>query len=146
MKNIAVILAGGVGRRLGDTVPKQFLKVAGKQVIEHTLDAFQNHPQINEIAVVCHSDFVAHMEGIAVKNNYPKLKKILHGGQERYESSLAAIRAYDAAQDVNLIFHDAVRPLVNERIISDCIRALESYKAVDVAIKTTDTIIQVDVS
>ncbi len=144
MKNIAVILAGGVGRRLGDTVPKQFLKVAGKQVIEHTLDAFQNHPQIDEIAVVCHSDFVAHMEGIAVKNNYPKLKKILHGGQERYESSLAAIRAYDAAQDVNLIFHDAVRPLVNERIISDCIRALESYKAVDVAIKTTDTIIQVD--
>jgi len=144
MKNIAVILAGGVGRRLGDTVPKQFLKVAGKQVIEHTLDAFQNHPQIDEIAVVSNSDFVAHVEQIAVKNNYSKLKRILHGGQERYQSSLAAIRAYDGPEDVNLIFHDAVRPLVNDRIISDCIRALDTYRAVDVAIKTTDTIIQVD--
>lgn len=144
MKNIAVILAGGVGRRLGDTVPKQFLKVAGKQVIEHTLDAFQNHPQIDEIAVVSHSDFVSQVEHIAVKNNYSKLKKILQGGEERYRSSLAAIRAYDGPEEVNLVFHDAVRPLVNDRIISDCIRALETYRAVDVAIRTTDTIIQVD--
>ena len=52
MKNIAIILAGGTGQRLGDTIPKQFLKVAGKKVIEHTLDVFQNHPQIDEIAVV----------------------------------------------------------------------------------------------
>lgn len=144
MKNIAVILAGGVGRRLGDTVPKQFLKIAGKQVIEHTLDAFQNHPQIDEIAVVSHSDFVSQVEHIAVRNNYSKLKKILQGGEERYRSSLAAIRAYDGPEEVNLIFHDAVRPLVNDRIISDCIRALDTYRAVDVAIRTTDTIIQVD--
>ena len=142
VKNIAVILAGGTGQRLGDSIPKQFLKVAGKKVIEHTLDVFQNHPLIDEIAVVSNPAFVTDMEDIAIKNSYTKLKKILHGGRERYHSSLSAINAYD--EEVNLIFHDAVRPLVSNRIISDCIEALEKYKAVDVAIKTTDTIIQVD--
>ena len=77
MRNIAIILAGGTGQRLGDAVPKQFLKVAGKKVIEHTLDVFQNHPQIDEIAVVSNPNFVNEIENIAIKNNYTKLKKIL---------------------------------------------------------------------
>ena len=144
MKNIAIILAGGTGQRLGDTIPKQFLKVAGKKVIEHTLDVFQNHPQIDEIAVVSNPNFLNDVEAIVIKNSYTKLKKILQGGKERYHSSLAAINAYDGIEEFNLIFHDAVRPLVNDRIISDCIQALEKYNAVDVAIKTTDTIIQVN--
>ena len=84
------------------------------------------------------------IENIAIKNNYTKLKKILQGGKERYHSSLSAINAYDGDKEINLIFHDAVRPLVNDRIISDCIAALDKYKAVDVAIKTTDTIIKVN--
>ncbi|QJE27330.1 bifunctional cytidylyltransferase/SDR family oxidoreductase [Parabacteroides distasonis] len=144
MKNIAVILAGGTGQRLGDPVPKQFLKVAGKKVIEHTLDVFQNHSLIDEIAVVSHPHHVSDVEALQIKNHYTKLKKILQGGKERYHSSLAAINAYDMGEEINLIFHDAVRPLVNDRIISDCISALETYNAVDVAIKTTDTIIQTD--
>lgn len=144
MKNIAVILAGGTGQRLGDSVPKQFLKVAGKKIIEHTLDVFQNHPQIDEIVVVSNPNFLSDVENIVIKNSYTKLKRILQGGKERYHSSLAAINAYDGDKELNLIFHDAVRPLVNDRIISDCIQALEKYNAVDVAIKTTDTIIQVN--
>lgn len=142
MRNIAIILAGGTGQRLGESVPKQFLKVAGKKVIEHTLDVFQNHPQIEEIAVVSHPNHINEVETLLIKNHYTKLKKILQGGKERYHSSLAAINAYDMGEDINLIFHDAVRPLVNNRIISDCISALKTYNAVDVAIKTTDTIIQ----
>lgn len=142
MKNIAVILAGGSGRRLGETLPKQLLKIAGKKVIEHTLLVFQNHPLIDEIVVVSHADYIRDMEDIAIRNHYTKLKKILAGGEERYHSSLAAINAY--SEEVNLIFHDSVRPLVNERIITDCIHALERYNAVDVAVPTTDTIIQVD--
>ncbi len=142
MRNIAIILAGGSGRRLGVDIPKQFLKVAGKKVIEHTLDVFQNHPLINEIAVVSNPHYTSEVEALQIKNHYTKLKKILQGGKERYHSSLAAINAYDTGKDINLIFHDAVRPLVNDRIIFDCISALETYNAVDVAIKTTDTIIQ----
>lgn len=145
MKNIAIILAGGSGQRLGENTPKQFLKVAGKKVIEHTLDVFQNHPMIDEIVVVSNPAYVDEVEHISVNNGYSKLKKILLGGTERYQSSLAAINACED-ENSNLIFHDAVRPLVNDRIISDCISALESYEAVDVAVQTTDTIIQVNES
>lgn len=79
------------------------------------------------------------VENILLKNEYSKMKKILKGGKERYHSSLAAINAYE--EEVNMIFHDAVRPLVNDRIISVVFNALKTYNAVDVAIKTTDTII-----
>jgi 2-C-methyl-D-erythritol 4-phosphate cytidylyltransferase len=141
-KNTAIILAGGKGVRLGRNHPKQFLKIAGKKVIEHTLDVFESHPEIEEIAIVSHPDYIRNVKEILTANNYTKARKILAGGAERHDSSLAAIKAYED-DDVHLIFHDAVRPLVSHRIISDCIKALENYNAVDVAVKTTDTIISV---
>lgn len=143
--NIAVILAGGSGSRMGmgNDIPKQFMKVAGKKVIEHTIDVFEASPLIDEICIVSKSDFVADVENLVVANQYKKVKKVLHGGKERYHSSLAAINAYTDDND-NLLFHDAVRPLVSQRIIADCIEALKHYNAVDVAVKTTDTIISVD--
>ena len=144
LKNIAVILAGGSGTRLGDELPKQFLQVAGKKIIEHTIEVFEDAPSIDEIAIVVKSDFLKDVELIVNQNNYRKVKHVLHGGKERYDSSLSAIRAYD--EEVNLLFHDAVRPLVDNRIIEDCIRALQIYDAVNVATPSTDTIVQVDLS
>lgn len=141
--NIAVILAGGSGVRLGGDVPKQFLKVAGKKIIEHTIDVFEKNEHIDEIAIVSKEELISDMEQLVVDNRYRKVRKILLGGTERYQSSLSAINAYTNDDD-NLIFHDAVRPLVNDRIIDDCITALEQYRAVDVAIKATDTVIQVN--
>ena len=141
--NIAVILAGGSGTRMGGGLPKQFLKVAGKKVIEHTIDVFEKNKNIDEIAIVCKSDYIPDMEQIVVNNEYKKVKKILQGGKERYHSSLSAIEAYSNDEDV-LLFHDAVRPLVNNRIIDDCIVAIKEYDAIDVAIPATDTIVQVD--
>lgn len=143
MSNIAVILAGGSGSRMGGGLPKQFLKVAGKKVIEHTIEVFEKNKHIDEIAIVCKADYIPDMEQIVVSNEYKKVKKILQGGKERYHSSLSAIAAYVNDNDV-LLFHDAVRPLVNNRIIDDCITAMEDYDAIDVAIPATDTIIQVD--
>lgn len=139
--NVAVILAGGAGSRLGGSLPKQFLKVAGRKIIEHTLSVFERNELIDEIVIVCNPDYVADMEQVVLLNQWMKVKKILRGGKERYHSSLAAIHAYDD-DDINLIFHDAVRPLVNDRIISDCVKALQTYSAVDVAIPATDTIIE----
>lgn len=141
--NIAVILAGGVGNRLGMNKPKQFLKVAGKTVLEHTVDTFQKHCKIDEIFIVMHASYVHDAEDMVMKNNWTKVKKVLNGGSERYESSLAAINACDNA-NVNLIFHDAVRPLVSERIIDDVVDALGKYDAVDVAVPAVDTIISLD--
>jgi 2-C-methyl-D-erythritol 4-phosphate cytidylyltransferase len=74
------------------------------------------------------------------------VKKIIKGGNERYASSLAAIKEYQQFQEYNLIFHDAVRPLVSDKIIHDVVEALEKYNAVAIAIPTTDTIFEVDES
>ena len=137
-RNIAVILAGGSGSRFGRDLPKQFLKVAGKKVIEHTIDVFEHNELIDEIAVVTRPEFISDIEQMVVNNHYAKVRKILQGGKERYHSSLSAINAYTNDDD-NLIFHDAVRPLVNDRIIIDCIEALKHYDAVDVAIPVADT-------
>lgn len=145
MKNIAVILAGGVGSRLGASLPKQFYKVAGKTVIEHTIDTFERNRHIEEIAIVMNPVYIDQMEGIVLHNSWKKVKKILKGGVERYLSTLSAIGAYeDEADEVNLIFHDAVRPLVSQQIIDDVVEALRQYPAVDVAVPATDTIIEVD--
>lgn len=142
-RNIAIILAGGSGSRFGRDIPKQFLKVAGKKVIEHTIEVFEHNELVDEIAVVTRPEFISDIEQMVVNNHYAKVRKILQGGKERYHSSLSAINAYTNDDD-NLIFHDAVRPLVNDRIIDDCVQALEKYEAVDVAIPVADTIIQVD--
>lgn len=143
MKTIAVILAGGTGTRFGGNVPKQFLQVGGRRIIEYTIDTFERHPLIDEVAVVCHADHLAEMERIVASNQYSKVKKVLSGGKERYHSSLAALAVYTNDDDC-LLFHDAVRPLVTDRIISDCVNALKHYDAVTVAIPTTDTIYRVD--
>ncbi len=141
--NVAIVLAGGVGKRLGSTLPKQFLEIAGKMVIEHAVDTFEQHPLIDEIAIVSNVQYLSKMEEIVRKNKWKKVRKILKGGKERYDSSLSAIYAYEH-EDVNLIFHDAARPLVTPRIIDDIARALHDYDAVTVAIPSTDTIIEVD--
>jgi len=145
-KNIAIILAGGVGSRFGFNIPKQFAKVAGKTIIEHTIELFQNNSLIDEICVVIKSEFIDNMENIIVNNNYSKVKKILKGGDERKDSSLVAIHSYSLekeSDDYNMIFHDAVRPFVTDKIIEECINALKHYLVVDVAIPATDTIIEV---
>ena len=142
-RNIAVILAGGVGTRLGLSTPKQFFKVAGKMVVEHTIDAFERNANIDEIAIVSNPMFISEFEDIVLRNGWKKVKKILKGGKERYDSSLSAIKAY-ASEDVNIIFHDAVRPLVSQRIINEVAEALLHHHAIDVAIPATDTIIEVE--
>lgn len=142
-RNIAIILAGGVGSRMGYSTPKQFYKVAGKTVIEHTIDAFESHSGIDEIAVVMNETCIDQMEDIILRNKWQKLKKLLKGGAERYMSTLSAIESYND-EEVNLIFHDAVRPLVSRRVIDDVITALTEHEAIDVAVPATDTIIEVN--
>lgn len=145
MQNIAIVLAGGVGSRLGMSTPKQFFKVAGKMVIEHTVDAFQRNSHISEIAIVSNPAYCTDMEEILLRNpHWTKVRRILKGGKERYDSSLSAIRAYEnmGGEDVNLVFHDAVRPLVSQRIIDDVCRGLEEWEAIDVTLPAVDTIIE----
>lgn len=142
--NVAVILAGGVGNRLDKSHPKQFFKVAGKTVIEHTVNVFEKNRMIDEIAIVINPNYQVTIEDLVLSNRWKKVRKILKGGAERYHSSLAAVKAYAGAGNINLIFHDAVRPLISDRIIDDTVAALEKYNAVDVAIPAVDTIISTE--
>ena len=141
-RNIAVILAGGSGTRLGADVPKQFLEIEGKTILEYSVKAFETHEGIDAIAIVTRSDYMDRVRGIVDAAGFRKVEKILPGGKERYHSSLAAIEAY--CDDDVLLFHDAVRPLVSSRIIDDCLEAMDRYNAVDVGFNTTDTIVQVN--
>jgi 2-C-methyl-D-erythritol 4-phosphate cytidylyltransferase len=147
IKNIAVILAGGKGIRSGFKKPKQMMKLAGRPLIEHAILAFQSNKAIDEIIVVSNPDCIEDVEQIILASRLNKVKSIIAGGRERYESSLTAVKAtkhYCKDFNVQLIFHDAVRPLLSQKIIDDVIAALEKYNAVDVVIKTTDTIIVAD--
>lgn len=143
--NIAVLLAGGSGRRMGGPEPKQFIQIAGRTILEHSIRAFHQHDGIDEIVIVAHADYIDRISDIAAP--YPKVKHVVPGGKERYDSTLAALRLYQGVaspDSISLLIHDAVRPLVSQRIISDCIEALNHCNAVDVAIACTDTIVEVN--
>lgn len=140
MKTVVALLAGGSGKRLGADVPKQFLIVEGKMIIDYTISIFQNHPQVDEIVIVCHADFVDFLKGHLLSVNFHKVVKVLPGGVERYHSSLVALDAFDDGEDKKILFHDAVRPLVTNEIISGAIDKLDYTQAVGVGIVTTDTI------
>lgn len=138
--NIAAILAGGTGVRFGGEIPKQFMLLAGKTVIEYSLDAFQQHPLIDEIVLVVPSIYISKCEKFKV--NYSKLKKIVAGGKERYLSTLAVLSTYKTYKEANIILHDGVRPMITQKMISDVLTALHTYNAATLAVKTTDTILQ----
>lgn len=141
--NIAIILAGGTGSRMGADRPKQFLTLDGRMVIERSIDVFDQSPLIDEVAVVVHPDWMDFMQEVAAQNNWPKLQKIIPGGSERYMSSLHAIQAYEGiSPDTNLLFHDAARPWVSNDIISRVVESLYTHEAVGVAVPSTDTIWQ----
>ena len=142
--NIAIILAGGTGSRMGTDKPKQFIEVDGRSVIERCIDAFEAAPGIDEIAVVMHPQWTALMHEVAEHNTWKKLKKMLEGGSERYMSSLNAIAAYiDYPDDTNLLLHDAARPWVSQEVIARTVQALTHHEAVAVGIPSTDTVWEV---
>jgi 2-C-methyl-D-erythritol 4-phosphate cytidylyltransferase len=142
MKVVAIILAGGVGNRFNLEVPKQFVKLAGKLIIEHTIDVFEKHQLIDEIYIVVHKEFYNLTEDTVQRDAYKKVKKILIGGATRQESSKIGVFACE--DDVEkVLIHDAVRPFVSEETITIIILALDKFPAVDVAIPSADTIIEV---
>jgi len=159
MYNIAVILAGGIGARVGGNTPKQLLPLQdGKSVLEHAVDAFEQSPHIHEICIVMHPDYIVHAEQMLLANAWQKVRHIIPGGKERWESSVQAIRAMgyrlwaigeenncqspiaNRQKKVNLLLHDAARPFVSQEIIARVCEALEEHEAVTVAIPSTDTI------
>ncbi|WP_256103338.1 bifunctional cytidylyltransferase/SDR family oxidoreductase [Streptomyces sp. ODS05-4] len=144
-RTTAVVLAGGTGQRVGLAIPKQLLKIAGKAVIEHTLAIFEQAESIDDVIVLMAPGFTEDVERIIAKAGLTKVRRVIEGGATRNETTERAIAALGEGlaegEDRNVLFHDAVRPLLSQRVISDCVAALDRYQAVDVAIPSADTII-----
>lgn len=142
-RTVAVVLAGGIGVRVGLGIPKQLIKIAGKAIVEHTLEALEANPLIDEIIIMMNAAAIGELDHLMSSGQFSKLSRILPGGETRNDTTQLAIAALDG-DDTKVLFHDAVRPFIDDRIIEDCVRGLDTYDAVDTAIPSADTIIQVD--
>lgn len=149
MRNIVFILAGGTGSRVGGETPKQFLPLAdGRSILEHSVDAFEVSHYIDEIIIVMHPDWMEEAQTIVKNNAWTKVKGVISGGKERWESSWNGISMYlkEDKKDMDTFywFHDAARPFVSQDIISRVAEGLKNHLAVTVAVPVTDTLYKME--
>ena len=146
--NIAVIFAGGVGRRMNSKDrPKQFLLVHGKPIIVHTLEQFEHHPEIDGIVVVCVEDWIPYMEEMQYRYRLDKIRKIVPGGatgQLSIYNGLCAAEELYGSEDNIVLIHDGVRPLINGQTISDNIISVKENGSAITCKLATETVILVD--
>ena len=145
--NNVLIFAGGSGTRMNSKGrPKQFLQFYGKELIIHTLENFQNHPQIDNIIIVCIEDWIPYLKKILKKFDITKVKTVVPGGttgQESIYNGLKAIRDF-ADDDSVVLIHDGVRPFINEDVITNCIQSVKEHGSAITVVPATETIISID--
>lgn len=140
----AIIVAGGKGKRMGQPINKQFIKIQGKEILARTIEVFQNMDEIDEIVVVCAEDEMEYCrKNIMLEYGFSKVAKIVPGGVERQDSVRNGL--YNCKSDTNIVvIHDGARPFVTSEIISDSIRCAREYGACTAAVPVKDTIKIVD--
>ena len=146
--NIAVIFAGGVGKRMkSKDKPKQFLMVHGKPIIVHTIELFENHPEIDGIICVIVKDWIPYMEEMKYRYRLDKIKAIVPGGETGqmsiYNGLCAAEKNFGAEGNIVLI-HDGVRPLIDSETISNNIASVKKYGTAITCTVAKETVILVD--
>ena len=136
--NIAVILAGGVGSRVGAGIPKQFIEILGKPILAYSIEPFEKHPQIDAILVVCVDSHINYIHEIKEKYGFSKLKWVTKGGDTFQGSVLNGVRflADKVNKDDTVLFHFGASPMIKSEIITDVIRVCKE-KGTN-AISTTD--------
>ena len=143
--NYALIIAGGSGNRMGQDIPKQFMYVDNSPVIIHTLKAFQQHPDINGIAVVCLAGWETVLQSYANQFSIDKLKWIFPGGdngQESIHNGIYGLREAGCQDEDLVLIHDAVRPLLSQDIISSNIAICKKYGYAITGIKCREAILE----
>ncbi|WP_312647386.1 IspD/TarI family cytidylyltransferase [Aminipila sp.] len=142
--NIGIILAGGIGTRMGQIErPKQFIEIYGKPIVVHTIEAFEMHKDIDQIAVVCLKEWMESLRGLIRRYELSKVQWIIEAGETRQDSTNNALNHLRNVcnDDDILIIHDAARPLISSRIITENIIETKKSGAVDTVISATDTIV-----
>ncbi len=127
--NIAIIIAGGSGQRVGQDIPKQFINVYDKPILIYTLEGFQKHPQIDEIGLVCLNGWHDVARAYAKQFNIDKLQWVISGGETAQESIREGVYYLEGkCRDADtIIIHDGIRPLVDDSVLSDVIMKCEKY-------------------
>lgn len=138
---IAIIVAAGRGKRLGSSLPKQFLKVRGRTILEMSVEAFEQNKYVDEIFVAANADYCELTEKLC--RGFSKLKKIVAGGAERQDSVRAALDCLRGENGIVLV-HDAARPFVSEAVINAVIEGTADFGAAIPTVPAKDTIRQVD--
>ncbi len=143
MRTVAVVLAGGSGRRFDSASPKQLRLLAGRNLIEHCVLAFEQAPSVDEVLVVAAADITEQVRKELA--SYRKLADVIHGGTSRTDSTRQALGwlATRLPGDAKVLFHDAARPLVDQRTIADCVAALDRFDAIGVVVPSPDTVVEV---
>ena len=146
MANIGLLIAGGAGNRMHQDIPKQFITVNERPVIVYTLEAFEKHPEIDAIAVVCIAGWENVLWAYAKQFNITKLKYVVPGGENGHESirnGVFELEKHYAATDFVLV-HDAIRPMVSSAVISDNIRVAREYGNAITVIPCAEAMIQTE--
>ncbi len=146
MAIIGLIIAGGSGVRMGQDIPKQFITVNDRPVIVYTLEEFQNHPEIDGIAVVCIEGWENVLWAYSKQFNITKLKMVIPGGkngQESIKNGVFELEKYYKSDDIVLI-HDAIRPMTSPDIITDCIRVTKLYGNARTVIPCAEAMLQTE--
>lgn len=128
--NIALLTAGGIGNRMGQDIPKQFMTIDNKPVIIYTMESFQRHPEVDGICVICLKGWNVVLQSYANQYNITKLKWIFEGGdsnQESIHNGLVGLKQAGCSDDDIILVQDGVRPLVSERIISENIATCKTF-------------------
>ena len=141
MRTVAVVLAAGSGQRFGGDLPKQLRSLAGRTLIEHSVAAFDEAQGIDAILVVTIPAITGRVRTLLGSGRYRKVTGVIEGGVTRTDSTRRAIVAL-GEDECDVLFHDAARPLVDQRIIAGCLRALATDRAVGVTVPSSDTIVE----
>lgn len=144
--NIALVLAGGSGSRTEQSVPKQFISIYDKPIIIYTLEAFQRHPEVDCIIVSCIDGWHDVLSSYAAAAGIAKLHRIVSGGDNGQSSARNALLALEdvCKEDDIVMIHDAVRPMVSQEIITDCIAKAEEFGSGLSAIRCQETIMRTE--
>lgn len=122
--NVAVILAGGIGTRVGENKPKQFIEILGKPILAYTIEAFQQHPEIDAIEIVCVDEYMDYVKEMIIQYAFQKVKWITKGGDTFQQSVINGIFHLEGSLQENdiVLIHYGASPFISEEIICDGIR------------------------
>ncbi len=142
MKTVAIIPSGGIGSRFNSPIPKQYIKVLGKEIIGYTLEVFQNCNLIDEIIIPAHESYFDLLNKIKKEYNFSKISTIIESGKERQDSVYNGLISQIFDEKDLIVVHDAARPLLSHTLLEKAIENASKYDSIVVAIEARDTLIK----